>query len=63
MTEHTTYSRRLDVEAEHARRNRESLDFLAWLRQTGIAVLRAQLAFAVGWQRVALERELRKRNG
>jgi len=47
MTEHTTYARRLDVEAEHERRNRASLDFLAWLRQTDIAVLRAQLPFAV----------------
>jgi hypothetical protein len=40
----------------------EDLAFIHWLRATATAVLRSQSRHACGWQKVAIDRELARRN-
>jgi hypothetical protein len=54
-------ARRRAAELEHERRNHDDLVFMAWVREASTSELTGQARFAVGWQRVAVERELGRR--
>ncbi len=40
---------------------KEDLKFIQWVRDTTSDTLQKQWRFAVGWQKVAIERELNRR--
>jgi hypothetical protein len=55
-------TRRRAAELHHEQRNREDIVFLEWLRQVSTPELAGQMPFSVGWQRIAIERELERRD-
>jgi hypothetical protein len=39
----------------------EDLNFLQWVKEAATAEIMGQFKYAMGWQKVAIERELRRR--
>jgi len=39
----------------------EDLEFMRWVREAPMRELSGQLAYAVSWQRVAIDREMQRR--
>lgn len=54
-------ARRCAAELDHEQKNHEDLAFLEWVREAPTAELAGQFTFAVGWQRIAIEREIGRR--
>lgn len=57
----SVYSIRRRNERTNGKKNRESLDFMQYVKSAPTAELRAAERYAVDWRRVAIVRELGRR--